>query len=81
FTVGSAFTYAQSHLVTAADTCNPNITADQNNAGPCVNKAGGGQVQGVPNPDHRDVIDLPGHRFSIDDTTIVDLYVMGVVMF
>ena len=38
-------------------------------------------VQGVPNPDHRDIIDLPGHRFSVDDTTIVDLYVMGIVMF
>ncbi len=36
---------------------------------------------GTPNPDHHDLIDLPGHRFSIDDTTIVDLWVMGVVMF
>jgi hypothetical protein len=40
-----------------------------------------GLVQGVPNPDHRDLIDLPGHRFSVDDTMIVDLYAMGVVMF
>jgi hypothetical protein len=37
--------------------------------------------RGVPNPDHRDAIDLPGHRFSVDETAIVDLYVMGVVMF
>jgi hypothetical protein len=39
------------------------------------------RVQGVPNPDHRDIIDLPGHRFSVDDTTVVDLWVMGIVMF
>jgi hypothetical protein len=79
FTVGSTFTYAQPHLVTAADSCNPNIlNADQ--AGPCRDSSTG-QVAGVPNPDHRDVIDLPGHRFSVDDTTIIDLFVMGVVMF
>jgi hypothetical protein len=79
FTLGSAFTYAQSHLVTAADSCNPNNT-DPAQAGPCRN-ATTGQIAGAPNPDHRDVIDLPGHRFSVDDTTIVDLYVMGIVMF
>jgi hypothetical protein len=77
FTVGGAFTYAQRHLVTAADPCNPAITTPAL-AGPCVVD---GNVQGVPNPDHRDLIDAPGHRFSIDDTTVVDLWVMGVVMF
>jgi hypothetical protein len=81
FTVGSAFTYVQSHLVTSADTCNPS-SSDPNTAGPCVTKtAAGTTVNGVPNPDHRDVIDLPGHRFSVDDTTMINLYVMGTVMF
>jgi hypothetical protein len=83
FTVGSAFTYVQSHLVTSADTCNPGPTATVENAGPCVTKTAGGgtTVNGVPNPDHRDIIDLPGHRFSVDDTTMINLYVMGTVMF
>jgi hypothetical protein len=81
FTVGSALTYAQPHLVTAADSCNP-ITADPAKAGPCLaNVNGQTLVAGAPNPDHRDVIDLPGNRFSVDDTTIVDLYVLGIVMF
>ena len=76
FTLGSAFTYAQSHLITTSDPCNPNLgDGTPGPAGPCF----GGQ--GVPNPDHRDLIDLPGHRFAVDDTTIVDLYVMGSVMF
>jgi hypothetical protein len=79
FTAGTMFGYSQPHLVTAADSCNPSIV-DVNQAGPCVNKITG-TVSGVPNPDHRDVIDLPGHRFSVDDTTVVDLYVMGIVMF
>jgi hypothetical protein len=78
FTVGSAFSYAQSHLVTAADSCNPSIH-DPGQAGPCRSTAG--QIAGVPNPDHRDVIDLPGRRFSVDDSVAVDLYIMGNVMF
>jgi hypothetical protein len=80
FTLGSAVGYAQPHLVTAADTCNPNFTGSPDMSGPCrdpLNQS----VQGVPNPDHRDVIDLPGHRFSVDDTTTIDLWVMGIVMF
>jgi hypothetical protein len=80
FTLGAGFTYAQSHLITAADVCTPNGNTTVGAAGPCIDQTTR-VVQGVPNPDHRDIIDLPGHRFSVDDTTIVDLYAMGVVMF
>jgi hypothetical protein len=86
FQAGLGFTYAQSHLVTAADSCNPDFKSDFSKSGPChgtPNASGnaGSQVTGIPNPNHRDVIDLPGRRFSVDDTTIVDLWVNGVVMF
>jgi len=81
FSIGSGFTYAQSHLVTAADTCTPNNSIPDL-AGPCQTTSGNTTtVLGSPNPDHRDVIDLPGHRFSVDDATVVDLWVRGVVMF
>jgi hypothetical protein len=80
FQLGTAVTYAQPHLVTAADTCNPN-SATPATAGPSRTVFQGSSVQGVPNPDHRDSIDLPGRRFSIDDTTVIDLWVMGIVMF
>jgi hypothetical protein len=80
FTLGAGMTYAQSHLISAADVCTPNGNTSPQAAGPCVQPSTGA-VQGVPNPDHRDIIDLPGHRFSVDDTLIVDLYAMGVVMF
>lgn len=82
FVAGGAFGYVQSHLITSADTCNPStINADM--AGPCTTKGANGQttVNGVPNPDHRDIIDTPGHRFLVDDETVVNLWVMGVVMF
>lgn len=85
FNVGAGFQYDQSHLITAADSCNPNFASDPGAAGPChgVNNGGKGPqpVTGIPNPNHRDAIDLPGRRFSADDTTIVDLWVSGVVMF
>jgi hypothetical protein len=85
FTGGLGLTYSQSHLVTAADACNPDLgKGDAGAAGPCragAVSAGGGNATGIPNPNHRQVIDLPGRRFSVDDTTIVDLWLSGVVMF
>jgi hypothetical protein len=83
FTAGLGLTWNQSHLITSADSCNPSFNGDINVAGPCTqpNGTNAKTATGIPNPNHRDVIDLPGHRFAADDTTIVDLWVSGVVMF
>ncbi|MDB5215235.1 MAG: hypothetical protein JWO86_3162 [Myxococcaceae bacterium] len=85
FHLGVGLTYSQSHLVTSADACNPDLgTTDAGAAGPCragAASAGGGSATGIPNPNHRPVIDLPGRRFSVDDTVLVDLWLSGVVMF
>jgi hypothetical protein len=83
FSAGLGITYNQSHLITSADSCNPDFKSDPTVAGPCKSVVQNGvqSVTGIPNPNHRDVIDLPGHRFSADDTTIVDLWLRGVVMF
>ncbi len=85
FHAGIGLTYSQSHLITSADACNPDLgKVDAGAAGPCRSgavSAGGGSATGVPNPNHRQVIDLPGRRFSVDDTTLVDLWLSGVVMF
>jgi hypothetical protein len=85
FTGGLGLTYAQSHLVTAGDACNPDFgKTDAGASGPCRTgavSAGGGSATGIPNPNHRPVIDLPGRRFSVDDTVLVDLWLSGVVMF
>lgn len=81
---GLGLTYVQSHLITAADACDPSFKDNASTSGPCrasAPTAGGGDVTGIPNPNHRQVIDLPGRRFSVDDTTIVDLWLSGVVMF
>jgi hypothetical protein len=85
FHVGLGLTYVQSHVITSADACNPDFKTDPATAGPChlnVNGGNGPQpITGIPNPNHREIIDLPGRRFSVDDTTIVDLWLHGVVMF
>jgi hypothetical protein len=79
FTAGVGLTYDQSHLITDSDACNPNFTSSASAAGPCKTTAG--VTTGIPNPNERAVIDTPGHRFSSDDGTIIDLWVSGVVMF
>lgn len=84
FTAGVGLTYVQSHLITSADACNPDFTGDPGASGPCRTggaNAAGGNPTGIPNPNHRAAIDLPGRRFSVDDTAIVDLWLSGVVMF
>lgn len=82
FQAGLGFTFMQSHLVTTADACNPNFTDNIDKSGPCHTVgAVSGTATGIPNPNHRAVIDLPGRRFSVDDTMIVQLWVSGVVMF
>lgn len=84
FSAGIGLTYAQSHLITAADACNPDFKSDAGGSGPCrvgAATAGGGSATGIPNPNHRPSIDMPGRRFSVDDTTLVDLWLSGTIMF
>ncbi len=84
FNAGIGLTYAQSHLITSGDACNPDLKGDLGGSGPCrsgTTSTSTGTVTGVPNPNHRPVIDLPGRRFSVDDATIVDLWLSGIVMF
>jgi hypothetical protein len=80
FTVGTALSYAQSHIVTAADPCTPNSNTNGALAGPCVDPETGAP-RGVPNPDYRGTIDSPGLRFSVDESAVLDLWAMGIVMF
>lgn len=82
FQIGAGLTWNQSHLITSADACNPGASFTVATAGPCQLVQGSTITPtGLPNPNHRPVIDLPGNRFSADDTTIVNLWVNGVVMF
>lgn len=68
--------------MTSADACNPNFADNADKSGPCRTVGvGAGNATGIPNPNHRAVIDSPGRRFSVDDTVITHLWVSGIVMF
>jgi hypothetical protein len=85
FNAGGSYTWIQSHLITGADACNPITRTDPRISGPCHSVVNGGvgpqPITGIPNPYHRPVIDLPGHRFAVDDGSIVTLFLNGIVMF
>jgi hypothetical protein len=75
-------TYNQSHVITADQACNPSITNDPAAAGPCHSGSGAGSTTtGIPNPNYRPTLDVPGNRFLADDAAIVSLWLNGVVMF
>lgn len=85
FSAGTAVQYNGSHGITAAEPCNPDAEKIMGggNSGPCrtADPSNNGAQTGVPNPNHRDVIDTPGRRFLADDTTIVSLWLSGTLMF
>jgi hypothetical protein len=82
FVAGVAMTYDQSHVITADQACNPSITFQPGAAGPCHSgMATSGVTGGVPNPNYRPTLDIPGNRFLSEDGTIVNLWINGVVMF
>ncbi len=85
FNAGGSYTWVQSYLITGADACNPIDRKEPSTAGPCHSAVNGGvgpqPITGIPNPYHRPLIDLPGHRFAVDDGRILSLFVNGIVMF
>ncbi len=84
FSLGFGLTFAQNHIVTTADACNPDVKNDLGGSGPCRAAQVSNTptlVTGIPNPHYRALIDSPGRRFSIDDTMVFDVLATGIVMF
>jgi hypothetical protein len=78
--VGGALTWVQGHVLTFDQPCNPDFSSDLGDSGPC--QAGGGtQITGIPNPNYRAVIDTPGRRFRVADSTAFDAWINATVMF
>ena len=66
--------------------CNPDFKKDMSKAGPCRNVSRVGDTStfsatGIPNPNYRPSINQVGQRFKVDDVSVVDLWLNGVVMF
>lgn len=86
FQLGVGYMYVQPHFVTMDQPCNPDFNNDVSKAGPCrnVSSAGNSSVYsatGIPNPNYRPVINHVGRRFKVDDVSVVDLWLNGIVMF
>ncbi len=76
FGLGAAFWYIQPYVITFADACNANVAdvpAGDARRGTCRN--------GVINPHHRPVLDLPGQRFRVDEQIRLDVQVSATAQF
>ena len=71
FMLGAGIAHDQEHGITMTDACNPDAGVPVQ--APCS--------RGAPNPDHRPVVDLPGRRFRVEETTIFSFYATGTAMF
>ena len=72
FQLGGSLAFDQQHGITYTDACNPEADVVIAQA-PCS--------KGAPNPDHRPVVDLPGHRFRVEGMTVFDFFATGTAMF
>ena len=72
FQLGASLAFDQQHGITYTDACNPEADVVIAQA-PCS--------KGAPNPDHRPVVDLPGHRFRVEGMTVFDFFATGTAMF
>jgi hypothetical protein len=84
FQAGLGYTRVQGHFITMDQPCNPDFKNDPAKMGPCHSggvSIGGYTATGIPNPNYRPGINHVGTRFKVDDVSLVDLWLNGVVMF
>jgi len=86
FSLGGGYTIVQSHLITFDQACNPDFSDNLDKSGPCkttASSAGGtsSSATGIPNPNYRPVINTPGRRFKVDDSSAFDAWINATVMF
>ena len=75
FEIGGALYYTTGYLATFADACNPNVSPGGpiDRRGTCRN--------GIINPHHRSVIDLPGNRFRVESALTLDFFASATAQF
>ncbi len=87
FGAGGGYTLVQGHFITFDQPCNPDFdSTDNSKSGPCRSSSttgttGNTRVTGIPNPNYRPTMNIPGRRFRVTDTTEVDLFINATVMF
>jgi hypothetical protein len=84
FTVGTAINHIQSHFLTVDLPCNANLGGSLQEAGPCRGRDYTTQPwvpTGIPNPNYRAVINVPGRRFLVDGSSGFDGWLSATAMF
>ena len=83
FNLGAGYTLVQGHNITFDQACNPDFSDDIGKSGPCRNtlRGGGFDPTGIPNPNFRHAINVPGRRFRVDDSNALDVWLNATVMF
>jgi hypothetical protein len=91
FDVGGAWRIIQEHFITFDQACNPDITRQVARSGPCkiddttAEEAANNEIAwkagGLPNPNHRKVINDPGQRFVVDTSHGLRAWVRASVLF
>ncbi|MCA9629071.1 MAG: hypothetical protein KC766_15430 [Myxococcales bacterium] len=84
FNVGGAYTIVQSHLISFDQPCNPDFSDDPAKAGPCRRSGSPGSAPvatGIPNPNYRAPINVPGRRFKVDGSDAFEAWLNATVMF
>jgi hypothetical protein len=88
--IGLGYTLIQSHYLTYDQACNANFTNDSAKSGPCrkdaLTSSGTASdtaydVTGVPNPNYRAAINTVGHRYRVNDASLLDGWLHATVMF
>ncbi len=88
FNLGGAWEIIQAHLITFDQACNPDFAGDVTQSGPCKGRVGteadGRPIwssAGIPNPNHRKVINDPGQRFKVGTSNGFNGWIRASVMF
>lgn len=87
FNAGGGLTWVQGHVITFDQPCNPDFNSSLGDAGPCQQNSTTApgttstSATGIPNPNYRAVLDTPGRRFWVADSTAFDAWINAIVMF
>jgi len=86
FNLGGAYTLTQAHSISFDQPCNPQFNDNVGKAGPCKQtRTSGGSTTttatGIPNPNYRASVNMPGRRFKVDGSHAFDAWINATVMF
>lgn len=91
FDLGAAWRVIQEHIITFDQACNPDVTQQVARSGPCKiddttsEEAANGEVAwesgGLPNPNHRKVINNPGQRYRVEASNGLRTWLRASVLF